>query len=193
MTHSDTGAPDEPEAAGLSRWFAPGVVAAVLLVATFTTVPARLPVSVCGFYNLTGLPCPGCGMTRGFVAMGHAQFGRAWRVNPLAPPFFLLLLCYLVWFAARRTRPAVRLRLWLSRHRRSLYAMILCIVAASWALNVTRHLRGDRPTAPPLIASACRRMITGRSRTEQGSGNDGPRQPVSYSASRSTPKASSAR
>ncbi len=41
----------------------------------------QLP-SVCTFRNMTGIDCPGCGLTRGFVAISHGQIASAWNYNP---------------------------------------------------------------------------------------------------------------
>ncbi len=40
--------------------------------------------SLCLFKNLTGRPCPGCGMTRAISAAAHGNFKQAWRYNKLA-------------------------------------------------------------------------------------------------------------
>ena len=37
----------------------------------------------CLFHRLTGLECPGCGMTRAAYATLHGRFGEALRFNPL--------------------------------------------------------------------------------------------------------------
>lgn len=37
----------------------------------------------CPFYRLTGLPCPGCGLTRAFVCIGHGQFAQALHWHPV--------------------------------------------------------------------------------------------------------------
>ena len=37
----------------------------------------------CLFHKLTGLNCPGCGMTRAAHATLHGQLGEAFRFNPL--------------------------------------------------------------------------------------------------------------
>jgi hypothetical protein len=37
----------------------------------------------CAFHELTGLHCPGCGMTRATFAALHGQLGLAFRCNPL--------------------------------------------------------------------------------------------------------------
>lgn len=47
---------------------------------------------MCGFRAYTGLSCPGCGLTRAFVAIAHGRFADAWILNPFAFPLFLLAL-----------------------------------------------------------------------------------------------------
>lgn len=37
----------------------------------------------CMFHKLTGLNCPGCGMTRAAYASLHGKFAEAFRFNPL--------------------------------------------------------------------------------------------------------------
>ncbi len=43
---------------------------------------AHLP-PLCPFLVLTGLPCPGCGLTRAFVCLGHGRWEDAERWHPL--------------------------------------------------------------------------------------------------------------
>jgi hypothetical protein len=58
--------------------------------------PKDLPGFVlCPFRAVTGLPCPGCGMTRAFCAIGHGDFASAVGFNPLAPFVFVAML--LLW------------------------------------------------------------------------------------------------
>lgn len=64
--------------------------------------PKDLPGFVlCPFRAVTGLPCPGCGMTRAFCAIGHGDFTSAVVFNPLAPFVFAAML--LVWAHALAT------------------------------------------------------------------------------------------
>jgi hypothetical protein len=37
----------------------------------------------CLFHKLTGLDCPGCGMTRGTYALLHGRFAEAFAFNPV--------------------------------------------------------------------------------------------------------------
>ncbi len=54
--------------------------------------------SLCPFYNLTGLPCPGCGLTRAFVCLGHGQWRESLHWHPLGGLIFLLFA--LLWLRA---------------------------------------------------------------------------------------------
>ena len=61
------------------------VLAALIILVSMAVAPGRLPqVSVCPFRSATGLPCPGCGLTRAFCAIGHAEFAAAWAFNPFS-------------------------------------------------------------------------------------------------------------
>lgn len=51
--------------------------------------------TICGFKNLTGLPCPGCGLTHSFCALGKGDPTSAFSFNLLGPPLFLLFV--LLW------------------------------------------------------------------------------------------------
>jgi hypothetical protein len=42
-----------------------------------------LEIPVCPVAALTGLPCPGCGLTRATLALLRGDFARAWQLHPL--------------------------------------------------------------------------------------------------------------
>jgi len=52
--------------------------------------------SPCPFFHLTGLPCPGCGLTRAFVCVAHGHWGEAFRWHPLGPLLFGAAWLYVV-------------------------------------------------------------------------------------------------
>ena len=39
----------------------------------------------CGFHALTGLPCPGCGLTRSVVALFEGRVGESIMLHPFGP------------------------------------------------------------------------------------------------------------
>ena len=122
------------------------LIAVVLIASALTEAPAHLPFTPCIFRNLTGLPCPGCGMTRGFVAMGHGRIGDAWRANPLAPFAYVFACGYLVLFVLGRRFPALAERWRVSeRVRWSIYAAVLLAVLASWSITLARCFAGGSP------------------------------------------------
>ena len=59
---------------------------------------------VCQFHRLTGLNCPGCGMTRALAALLHGEFATALRDNALFVAGIFLLGAHGVWFAIKKIR-----------------------------------------------------------------------------------------
>ncbi|MCE5248292.1 MAG: DUF2752 domain-containing protein [Candidatus Polarisedimenticolia bacterium] len=47
---------------------------------------------ICPFRLITGLPCPGCGLTRSFCAMAVGDWRDAFADNVFGPPLFALTL-----------------------------------------------------------------------------------------------------
>ena len=80
-----------PKESGKSRLSSTDVLAAagvVALGASFVLSPHGIedgPV-ICPFRRLTGLPCPGCGLTRSWVYAAHGW----WKESFLAHPFGLV-------------------------------------------------------------------------------------------------------
>ena len=69
-----------------------GICACVLVLSRWLPaggVPTLLPgFDTCAFHALTGLPCPGCGLTRAFTAISHGRFHEAWTLHPFAYPLY---------------------------------------------------------------------------------------------------------
>ena len=93
---------------GSQVWFADAVVVGICigivgLAAVMSPSPEVLtlfghevPV-VCGFRRLTGVGCPGCGLTRSFVFLAHLQPIEAFRINGFGPPLFVLVAAQIPW------------------------------------------------------------------------------------------------
>jgi len=60
---------------------------------------ARLPGWPCPFFHASGLPCPGCGMTRASLFLAHGQLKQAIIAHAFAP-FFLIALSIITFCAA---------------------------------------------------------------------------------------------
>ncbi|WP_439029605.1 DUF2752 domain-containing protein [Gordonia terrae] len=64
---------------------------------------------VCPFAAMTGLPCPGCGLTRSWVAFMHGDVGAAFTFNVFGPLLLILtavtVVAAIVTLARRRRSP----------------------------------------------------------------------------------------
>lgn len=104
-----------------------GLVAAVLL-------PDRAvhggPM-VCLFRRVTGRPCPSCGLTRSWQALGHGRLGDSIRFHPFGPLTVLAALWLAIDGGAER-------RLELAGRRWRPYAATVWIAAWLWRLSRPR-------------------------------------------------------
>ena len=50
----------------------------------------------CPFILVTGLPCPGCGLTRSLVNICTGHFARAFTTNPASYAWFVMIVLFVV-------------------------------------------------------------------------------------------------
>jgi hypothetical protein len=81
------------------RWIILGLCLSVLLLSAILSLgnergQVLLPLlnrplpPLCQMKMLTGMDCPGCGMTRSFIAAAHGQWRDSFRFNPAGPLWF---------------------------------------------------------------------------------------------------------
>jgi hypothetical protein len=75
-------------------------LALFVMVVSFIFPLGGLPVDLCVLHATTGLPCPGCGMTRAISAISQGELSVALGLNPFAffawPTFFALAVMALM-------------------------------------------------------------------------------------------------
>ena len=98
---------------------------------------ASLSLWACPFKAVTGVPCPGCGLTRAALALVHGQVRTALWINPLSVLVCLWAAVSWVWIAVDVARgsdtywPIYR-RLWAPW---AVWAAVAAL-AANWAWNI---------------------------------------------------------
>ena len=70
----------------------------LFMAAVYVLAGYLLGISLCPMVRLTGLPCPGCGMTRAAVLFFQGHWKRAWQMHP----FVYALPVLAVWAFASR-------------------------------------------------------------------------------------------
>jgi hypothetical protein len=101
------------------------ISAAFVLLLSVTVSPTKLPQTVvCGFRWLTALPCPFCGLTRAFVAIGHGDLQHAWRFNPFSFPLYALAVCVALRPLYARYTPRTWQKPWTAL-RRPIFALLV--------------------------------------------------------------------
>lgn len=113
------------------------LTALVLLVSMLLPSAPERPV-LCLFRLATGLPCPSCGMTRGFVALSHGNVASAVGYNVAAPVIYAsvwaIFLLSMAQFIAGRDW---LLALW-QRFRIPLALAVVALLMTAWVFNLWR-------------------------------------------------------
>jgi hypothetical protein len=93
-----------------------------------------LPWPRCVFYELTGLPCVTCGMTRSAIQFFHWHFLAAWKWNPLV----FALLCGVTafdayaFFALVTRAPRLRVAQFNQCEKIFIRASVVALLALNW-------------------------------------------------------------
>jgi hypothetical protein len=137
----------------------------VYLISIFYTPETRAGMeyfTICGFKNLTGLPCPGCGLTHSFCSLGKGELSTAFSYHLLGPPLFLFSL--IVWLrslgALFNWHGAVRaIDLFFAR-----LSLVRFSIAALVIFGLTRIMLLYFLEPPVLESNALLRMLCGLAR-----------------------------
>jgi hypothetical protein len=136
---NDALARNQPAASrqGLPLVLATGVI---LIFARLLPLPhhgriAGLP-PLCPMKAFSGIPCPGCGMTRSFVLCAHGHWQDAFANHPLGPPLFAV---FCLAFVAGLSSLFFKFELPTLRDRRVGWAgfSFLAVLVVTWIIRMT--------------------------------------------------------
>lgn len=87
----------------------------------------------CPFYTLTGIPCPTCGMGRGFASLIHFDYAHLFYHNPSSVFFYLPVILIT---AAIFILSFFNYKVSLKKTVFSLWLHFIILVAIVWILNI---------------------------------------------------------
>ncbi len=85
-----------------------GLLGVAAITAGLLLPTEGLGVDACMLHRATGLPCPGCGLTRSVTNILHGEFARAWAYNP----FGFVFAAFFVALAGGLAVPRAWVRRW---------------------------------------------------------------------------------
>ena len=67
-----------------------------LLIGSYVIIASLFSSTICLFKNITGIPCPGCGLTRAYLALFDGNLNEAFKYHPLffLPIVLIIILIY---------------------------------------------------------------------------------------------------
>lgn len=123
----------------------PALVAGAALLAARLLPDGGVPGLRCLAKELTSLPCPACGLTRGFVAAGHGAFAESWLQSPLSTVLFCATLlvfaaCVFALAAGVRIRAGDALAWSRARTKWTTAGLVVTAVVANWIYRLLAGL-----------------------------------------------------
>ena len=108
----------------------------IVFALSFLMQPSGHGPSFCTFKNAFGIPCPGCGLTRSFIAISHGRFAAAFRMHLMGPFIYVGFALYMVKWAIES---GLRRRLFAGiedRLRLPVLWSFLAAMIAAWVLQL---------------------------------------------------------
>jgi hypothetical protein len=115
----------------------PRVLAGVALAVSAVMPPDGIGFSLCLFERYTGLPCPGCGLTRSVACITHMKPAAAWGYHPFGFVVYALLVAAFVsnLFGAPRRERMLR---WFETHGDGVNLACWAVTLALLAFGLAR-------------------------------------------------------
>ena len=97
---------------------------------------------LCALYRITGIDCPGCGLTRSFISLAHGQPSRAWHYNPTAFVLFPLFAIQLPYRSIQIWRVNTDQAEWDATLFHWIWAPVLAMLLSQWVVKLSLRFMG---------------------------------------------------
>ena len=103
-----------------------------------------LNIRVCVFYNIFGIPCPACGMTRAFNRIFMLKVKESFDYNLLGVPLFIIINSYLIinFYSIIKNTDQINIYFedFFQKYRTALIIVAAVIVMWNWIRNIYNPL-----------------------------------------------------
>lgn len=97
--------------------------------------------TLCIFKNITSIPCPGCGMGRGTLALFKGNIAEAFSYNIICIPFTICVFLAIIWLTYDLTKGEDTFFKTINQPIKPLYLLPFFIITAiSWTINIIRGI-----------------------------------------------------
>jgi hypothetical protein len=116
------------------------------LIGIFLVVMYFIPSdrSLCIFRNVTGFPCPGCGLTRAGQHLLHFEFQKSFEFHPLFIPLALILTLYSLQLFGIDSKTRIIARLMADKR---FWVVTLCLFLTVYVIRMIILY----PDVPPMV------------------------------------------
>lgn len=116
------------------------VIYSVLLIMDYSNFSMHTG-TLCVFKNITGVPCPGCGLGRATVAIFKGSFLESFHYNIIAIPFTLAVFISFIWLLTDLIRKRNSFFETINRKLPFVYLIpFFVLTAISWLVNIIRGI-----------------------------------------------------
>lgn len=113
------------------------ILGGLITIHVYNSNPYNGPILPCVFYKITGLYCPGCGMSRALNALLHKKFYQSFRFNSL--PYIFAPLSLILYYRYKNNKS----------YNFIVYIMILISIIYMILRNIT-YFKYLAPTYIPI-------------------------------------------
>ena len=110
---------------------------AIIAIIAYFAIFRKYIYTICPVVLLTGIPCPGCGMTRALMCVLRLDFAGAWEMHPFIYPIIFLAILF---FYNRYFRENKGMKVWFVMMIMIAVGMIIFYV---W--RMCKYFPGDAP------------------------------------------------
>ena len=114
------------------------LLGAIILASIYCDCAAQ-KLSFCLFHSITGLPCPSCGMTRAFIAIGNGDIISAISFNPASILVYITICIGLALALLQVVTGKKYIEALWTKIKGKVFPITLAVMVVAWSYNLFNH------------------------------------------------------